>query len=71
MSFKRSHPYPPKQPDGPTKTLFVRNIAFEVSQSELRELFALYGPVNHIFEQIDKRGIAFVTYVSCCLFVYC
>jgi len=48
----------------PCRTLFVRNIAYEVSTDELREMFEQYGEIKRFFPLINKRGMAFITYVS-------
>eukprot|EP00028_Trichosphaerium_sp_Am-I-7-wt_P002850 CAMPEP_0168532024 /NCGR_PEP_ID=MMETSP0405-20121227/15911_1 /TAXON_ID=498012 /ORGANISM="Trichosphaerium sp, Strain Am-I-7 wt" /LENGTH=411 /DNA_ID=CAMNT_0008557167 /DNA_START=251 /DNA_END=1487 /DNA_ORIENTATION=- len=46
----------------PCRTLFVRNIAYEVSTDELREMFEQYGEIKRFFPLINKRGMAFITY---------
>lgn len=48
----------------PSRTLFVRNIAFSVTEEEVKSLFSRYGEVRRIFNLIQKRGMAFVTFVS-------
>lgn len=47
----------------PTRTLFVRNVNYTVSEKQLRETFQKYGEIKRIFNLIEKRGMAFVTYV--------
>ena len=42
----------------------MRNISFEVSENQLREVFEEFGEVKRLFNLIQKRGMAFVTYVS-------
>jgi len=46
-----------------TRTLFVRNISYHTSERALLELFEKYGDVKRTFNLIDKRGMAFITYV--------
>jgi RNA recognition motif-containing protein len=46
--------------------LYVGNLAFSTTESELRDLFAQYGTVAEVFIAMDKfsgrsRGFAFVT----------
>ena len=40
-------------------TVFVGNLSPEVTDSELRELFGVYGKINSI-RLISRRGFAFV-----------
>jgi RNA recognition motif-containing protein len=47
----------------PTRTLFVRNISYNVSENEVYEIFAKFGELKRFFNLIEKRGMAFVTYV--------
>jgi len=46
----------------PCRTLFVRNLAYNVTEPQLRELFASYGEIAKIKSLIHKRGIVFITY---------
>lgn len=48
----------------PSRTLFVRNINYSVSESTIREMFEQYGEIKRFFNLIEKRGMCFVTYVS-------
>ena len=48
----------------PTRTLFVRNIDYNATEDEVREVFEKYGYVQGVFSRIDSRGMAFVTFVS-------
>jgi RNA recognition motif-containing protein len=46
--------------------LFVGNLSFKVTENELEDLFAQYGPVNEVNLMLDRvsgkpRGFAFVT----------
>lgn len=50
-----------------SKKLFVGNIPFKVTESEIRELFSPHGEISDIFIPQDRatsrpRGFAFVTY---------
>ncbi len=50
-----------------SKKLFVGNIPFKVTESEIRELFSPHGEISDIFIPLDRatsrpRGFAFVTY---------
>jgi RNA recognition motif-containing protein len=47
--------------------LFVGNLPFDVSEADLRELFAPVGPLSYVFLPVDretgkKRGFAFVEF---------
>ncbi|PKI83026.1 hypothetical protein MVES_003011 [Malassezia vespertilionis] len=46
----------------PCRTLFVRNIAFEVGSHEFRSEFASFGEIKTWFDLIHRRGLLFVTY---------
>lgn len=46
----------------PCRTLFVRNVAFEVNVNALRAEFASYGEIRTWFDLIQRRGMLFVTY---------
>lgn len=68
------HPRPSKsvyQPDPnaerpedskPCRTLFVRNVAFEVNVDQFREQFGQFGEIKTWFDLIQRRGLLFVTY---------
>lgn len=68
------HPRPSKsvyQPDPdaerpedskPCRTLFVRNVAFEVNVHQFREQFEQFGEIKTWFDLIQRRGLLFVTY---------
>jgi cold-inducible RNA-binding protein len=50
-----------------SKKLFVGNIPFKATESEIRELFSPHGEISDIFIPLDRatsrpRGFAFVTY---------
>lgn len=47
-----------------TRTLFVRNIPYECSEGDLVHLFSKYGEIKRRFILIDRKGMAFFTYVS-------
>src|SRR5512136_1621122 len=47
--------------------LFVGNLPFDVTETELKELFAPVGPLSYVFLPVDretgkKRGFAFVEF---------
>lgn len=46
----------------PCRTLFVRNVAFEVDESTLRADFASFGEIRTWFDLVQRRGMLFVTY---------
>ena len=48
----------------PSRTLFVRNINYDATESEVREIFEKYGVVQDVFSIIETRGMVFVTFVS-------
>lgn len=68
------HPRPSKsvyQPDPdaerpedskPCRTLFVRNVAFEVNVHQFREQFEQFGEIKTWFDLIQRRGLLFVTF---------
>jgi RNA recognition motif-containing protein len=43
--------------------LFVRNVSYNTSERTLIGLFEKYGEIKRVFNLIDKRGMAFITYV--------
>lgn len=50
-----------------SKKLFVGNIPFKATETEIRELFSPHGEITDIFIPLDRatsrpRGFAFVTY---------
>ncbi|KAL6063319.1 nuclear localization sequence binding protein, variant 2 [Balamuthia mandrillaris] len=46
----------------PSRTLFIRNIEYRVSEKALRDLFGRFGDLKRVFELIEKRGMAFVAF---------
>ncbi|WFD29576.1 hypothetical protein MSPP1_000585 [Malassezia sp. CBS 17886] len=46
----------------PCRTLFVRNVVFEVDPAQLRAEFQSFGDVKVWFDLIPRRGMVFVTY---------
>jgi RNA recognition motif-containing protein len=50
--------------EAPSRTLFIRNIAYEADQAWLRSRFESFGQVRSYFEPPHKRGLLFVAYVS-------
>jgi RNA recognition motif-containing protein len=51
-------------PEQQSRTLFVRNVSYNTSERTLMDLFKKYGEVKRVFNLIDKRGMAFITYVT-------
>src|SRR5689334_15966532 len=47
-----------------TRTLFVRNVDYQTGETFLRGMFEKFGEIKRFFDLIEKRGMAFVTYVS-------
>ena len=48
--------------DLPSRTLFIRNVAFDVSEEQVRALFTKYGEIKTLFSMLERRGLVFVTY---------
>ncbi|KAI8369566.1 uncharacterized protein BYT42DRAFT_503276, partial [Radiomyces spectabilis] len=46
----------------PCRTLFVRNIQYSTNVGEIKEVFDKFGHVKDIFNLIEKRGMAFITF---------
>jgi len=46
----------------PTRTLFVRNISYDISEDALRNEFGKHGEIKKVFNLIEKRGMAFITF---------
>ena len=59
----------PHVPEGqeipPSRTLFVRNVQFDTKESEVTEKLEPFGDIKDTFNLIAKRGLIFVTFVSC------
>lgn len=53
-----------KERERPTRTLFIRNIKYDVSEEEIRTAFAPFGELKSIFNLTNKRGLCFVSFVS-------
>jgi len=63
---------PPQQPAGmvdarvalerPCRTLFIRNIQYNMTVDNVREKFEQYGEIKTFFSLIETRGMLFVTY---------
>ena len=51
---------PPKE--RPCRVLFIRNIRFGVTEQQIRELFGQYGDIKNIYNLLENRGIAFLTF---------
>lgn len=47
-----------------SRTLFIRNVSYDVPESTIREMFEKYGEIKKLFLLVEKRGMAFITYVS-------
>jgi protein phosphatase 1 regulatory subunit 42 len=48
--------------DGPSRTLLVQNVAPEVSEEELHNLFGQHGQVRLLYSASKHRGLVMVTY---------
>ena len=46
----------PKEDIPPTRTLFVRDVAFESSMEEVESKFKQFGDIKTTFDLISKRG---------------
>ncbi|KAG2188871.1 hypothetical protein INT44_004011 [Umbelopsis vinacea] len=46
----------------PCRTLFIRNIQYNMTEDNLRAKFEQYGEIKTFFSLIEKRGMLFVTY---------
>ncbi|KAH8556256.1 hypothetical protein BGW37DRAFT_462559 [Umbelopsis sp. PMI_123] len=46
----------------PCRTLFIRNIQYNMTEDNLREKFEQYGEIKTFFSLIENRGMLFVTY---------
>ncbi|KAJ3049214.1 hypothetical protein HK097_009762 [Rhizophlyctis rosea] len=46
----------------PCRTLFIRNIDYNATESEVRMVFGRYGAIKSIFDLINRRGMVFLTY---------
>ncbi|BEJ11995.1 hypothetical protein CspHIS471_0204550 [Cutaneotrichosporon sp. HIS471] len=45
-----------------SRTLFVRNIAYETASDKFRADFERFGEIRELFDSISRRGLAFVTF---------
>ncbi|TBU34420.1 hypothetical protein BD311DRAFT_746126 [Dichomitus squalens] len=50
------------QRERPCRTLFIRNIKYETSSEDVRQLFEEHGEIKTFFDLIANRGMVFVTY---------
>ncbi|KAG1451111.1 hypothetical protein G6F46_002822 [Rhizopus delemar] len=46
----------------PCRTLFVRNVQYDISESEIRAMFEKFGEVKDVFNLIENRGMIFITF---------
>jgi len=46
----------------PSRVLFVRNINYNATEAEVREVFEKFGSVLDVFSRIESRGMAFITF---------
>ncbi|ORY94779.1 hypothetical protein BCR43DRAFT_494578 [Syncephalastrum racemosum] len=46
----------------PCRTLFVRNVQYEIRADEIRDMFAEFGEIKDVFDLIEGRGMIFVTF---------
>src|SRR5436190_21090678 len=61
-----SHQQAPKNENAMNSKLFVGNLSFDVTENDLQDLFAAFGPVTDVNLMTDRstgrsRGFAFVT----------
>jgi RNA recognition motif-containing protein len=61
MSNKRKDK---KDDTPPCRTIFVRNVQFETSEDQVRDVFEKFGDLKTVFSLIHKRGLCFITFVS-------
>ncbi len=62
-----SHPPPQSSTaakEKSSRTLFVRNVAYESNTADVRAVFEKFGEIRRFFDLIQKRGLVFVSYVS-------
>jgi RNA recognition motif-containing protein len=43
--------------------LFIRNVSFDTSEDQLRQVFGRFGEIKSCFSLTEKRGIFFLTFV--------
>jgi RNA recognition motif-containing protein len=48
----------------PCRTIFLRNVQFETTENQVRDVFEQYGDLKSLFSLINKRGLCFITFVS-------
>ena len=58
-----------RRPERPCRVLFVRNINYDANEAQIRNIFGKYGEIKSIFDLIQKRGMAFVTFVCTLVFI--
>lgn len=46
----------------PCRTLFVRNVHFDITEDQIRKIFEKYGDIKGIYNLLGKRGLAFITF---------
>ncbi|KAI9484472.1 hypothetical protein BDB00DRAFT_134806 [Zychaea mexicana] len=46
----------------PCRTLFVRNIQYNLKAHEIKEMYEKFGEVKEVFNLIESRGMVFVTF---------
>ncbi|KAI8140265.1 hypothetical protein BJV82DRAFT_715796 [Fennellomyces sp. T-0311] len=46
----------------PCRTLFVRNIQYNLKAHEMKDMFEKFGEVKEVFNLIESRGMIFVTF---------
>ncbi|OZJ03401.1 hypothetical protein BZG36_04013 [Bifiguratus adelaidae] len=46
----------------PCRTLFVRNVQYDVPLEEVETRFGAYGEIKDVFNRIKDRGMVFITY---------
>lgn len=59
-----SHQEVPRAKEKSSRTLFVRNLAFEIASDQLEAMFKKYGEIRKMFDLVRTRGLLFITFVS-------
>lgn len=62
MSFDQNSPEK-KQPS-PEFTVYIANLPFNFSYGDLKSMFEAIGPIDNLYVDHKRKGIAFVTYIQ-------
>jgi hypothetical protein len=55
--------HPPPEREQPSRSLFCRGLAAEVTTDALRQLFSTFGDLRDVYNLADRKGIAFIEFV--------